>query len=244
MPFCVSSHPLVDNGDFYKKYDSVDDVLSVLNVDELIQNGGFFDDRAAINYSLEQAKENEVFNAVMMGKAYLSVSGDYVYTNKPIVNQIDIANIIAIKSSRFLQKEIDKGNQDYVTAGSVLDQLIVKELTGVSISDINQSDWVNKNPLTKAMKSCIGDNYDQADINTIISDRVIQYYQYKMEKCAALDLDDYVKRLTAALMVTVFECNAGKITSANRGAFYQELRGLGDKPASQHRNGIHITNYI
>ncbi|MBX9473413.1 hypothetical protein J8Z83_01590 [Yersinia enterocolitica] len=224
----------------YKRYDSVDDFLSMPNADKLIQKGDFFKDRETINFSLEQAKENESFNAVMIEKAYSTVKRDNIYTKNPVLNQIDEVNIIARKASKFLQEEIDKGNPNYVTAGSILDQLIVIDLKDVSASDINNSDWVAKNPLTKAMKFCIGDNHNQADINAVISDRVIQYYQYKMEAQSSLDLDNYVKKLTDALIFTVSTYNANQVTPENQVSLYRELSEIGNKPSS-HRGDA---NYI
>ncbi len=240
MLCCVSPNLTKSDDYSYKRYDSVDDFLSMPNADKLIQKGDFFKDRETINFSLEQAKENESFNAVMIEKAYSTVKRDNIYTKNPVLNQIDEVNIIARKASKFLQEEIDKGNPNYVTAGSILDQLIVIDLKDVSASDINNSDWVAKNPLTKAMKFCIGDNHNQADINAVISDRVIQYYQYKMEAQSSLDLDNYVKKLTDALIFTVSTYNANQVTPENQVSLYRELSEIGNKPSS-HRGDA---NYI
>ncbi|WP_019209334.1 hypothetical protein [Yersinia massiliensis] len=144
------------------------------DADELVKYGNFFRDKTTINYALEQAKENESFNAVMIERAYFVVNENNSYTKNPVFNQIDEVNIIARKASKLLQDEIDKGNSNYVTAGAILDQLIVADVKGVSVMDINNSDWVANNPLTKAMISCIGANHDQPNINAVISDRVIQ----------------------------------------------------------------------
>ncbi|WP_174846950.1 hypothetical protein [Yersinia artesiana] len=76
----------------------------------------------------------------MIEKAELSVNGNNIYTRNLVINQIDEVNIIAIKASKFLQEEIDKGDPHYIIAGSILDQHIVKELNGVNVSDINR--WV------------------------------------------------------------------------------------------------------
>lgn len=240
MLCCVSPNLTKSDDYSYKRYDSVDDFLSMPNADELIQKGDFFKDRKTINFSLEQAKENESFNAVMIEKAYSSVKRDNIHTKNTVLNQIDEANIIARKASKFLQEEIDKGNPNYVTAGSILDQLIVKDLKGVSASDINNSDWVAKNPLTKAMKFCIGDNHNQSDINAVISDRVIQYYQYKMEAQSSLDLDNYVKILTDALIYTVSTYNANQVTPENQVSLYRELSEIGNKPSSHRRDANYI----
>lgn len=213
------SRPHSISYDYYRKVELIDDVISERNADELVRTGGFFKDRTTINYSLEQAKENESFNAIMIEKAYFTVTGNNIYTKNPVISLLDEVNIIAIKASKFLQNEIDKGNPNYVKAGSILDQLIVAELNGVNASDINFSDWVNENLLTKAMKSCISENHDQANIDTVISDRVIQYYQYKMDEHSSLDLDRYVKVLTDALVSTASGFNADKPTSANRDLF-------------------------
>ncbi|HDL8054842.1 hypothetical protein AB8970_08025 [Yersinia enterocolitica] len=244
MLCCVSPNLTKSDDYSYKRYDSVDDFLSMPNADELIQKGDFFKDRKTINFSLEQAKENESFNAVMIEKAYSSVKRDNIHTKNTVLNQIDEANIIARKASKFLQEEIDKGNPNYVTAGSILDQLIVKDLKGVSASDINNSDWVAKNPLTKAMKFCIGDNHNQSDINAVISDRVIQYYQYKMEAQSSLDLDNYVKTLTDALIYTVSTYNANQVTPENQVSLYRELSEIGNKPSSHRRDAIYISNFV
>lgn len=244
MLCCVSPNLTKSDDYSYKRYDSVDDFLSMPNADELIQKGDFFKDRKTINFSLEQAKENESFNAVMIEKAYSSVKRDNIHTKNTVLNQIDEANIIARKASKFLQEEIDKGNPNYVTAGSILDQLIVKDLKGVSASDINNSDWVAKNPLTKAMKFCIGDNHNQSDINAVISDRVIQYYQYKMEAQSSLDLDNYVKTLTDALIYTVSTYNANQVTPENQVSLYRELSEIDNKPSSHRRDAIYISNFV
>ena len=210
----------------YYSYPRFDDV-SLEPIEEDIEedialSGGFFKDKEIINFSLDKAKENESFNALMIEKAELSVNGNNIYTNNLVINQIDEVNIIAIKASKFLQEEIDKEDPHYIIAGSILDQYVVKEFTGVNVFDINLSDWVNKNPLTKALISCIGDNHDKSNINALISDRVIQYYQYKMDAQFSLDLDNYVKSLVHALLFTVFESNADKTMSANRANFYKK----------------------
>ncbi|WP_432323212.1 hypothetical protein [Yersinia enterocolitica] len=209
-----------NNNYSYTSYFCVDDVsLDPIEEDieeEIVLSGSFFKDKEIINFSLDKAKENESFNALMIEKAELSINGNNIYTSNLVINQLDEVNIIAIKASKFLQEEIDKGNPYCIIAGSILDQYIVNEFTGVNVFDINLSDWVNKNPLTKALLSCIKDNHGQANINTVVSDRVIQYYQYKMDSQASLDLDKYVKSLVHALLFTVFESNADKTMSVNR----------------------------
>ncbi|CQH59426.1 hypothetical protein [Yersinia frederiksenii] len=228
----------------YVKYSSVDDVISMPDADEIVKHGNFFRDKTTISYALEQAKVNESFNAVMIETAYFVVNGNNSYTKNPVFNQIDEVNIIARKASKLLQDEIDKGNCHYVTAGSILDQLIVAEVKGVSVMDINNSDWVANNPLTKAMISCIGTHHDQPNINAVISDSVIQYYQYKMEEHASLDLDNYVKGLTDALLLTVFASNVETSTATDRAGFYRELREMGNTPSDARRNAVHIQNYL
>ncbi|WP_145523187.1 hypothetical protein [Yersinia rohdei] len=228
---------------YYIKGDSVDDVISTPNADELVKNGNFFKDKTAINFALNEAKENEIFNAIIIENAYHSINGNYCYINNPIVNQLDMANIIARKASKLLQEEIDKGNPYYVTAGSILDQLIVAEVSGVNTIDINNSDWVANNPLTKAMKLCIGDNHDQADINAVISDRVIQYYQYKMGEQDSLDLDNHVKRLTGTMLFTISGSQKNNSMVTDQDNFIRDLIELGNKPASNKRDAVYISSY-
>ncbi len=241
MLCCVPMNLPNSDDYYYKKYDPVDDFLSMPNADELIQKGDFFKDRKTINFSLEQAKDNESFNAVMIEKAYFLVNGDNVYTEKPVFSQIDMANIIALKASKLLQEGIDKRNSYYVTAGALLDHVIAENFSDVRAIDINNSDWVANNRLAKAMKSCIKDNHDQTNINAVISDRVIQYYQHINQGDSFLGCDPKV--LTNALLSTIFNFQTQITSYADDKGFFSELTASGDKRTINKRECMVFPDY-
>ncbi|HDL6962794.1 TPA: hypothetical protein PXM28_002068 [Yersinia enterocolitica] len=238
------------NNDYsYQPYSCVDDDISLEPIEEDIEeeialSGSFFKNKEIINFSLDKAKENESFNALMIEKADLSVNGNNIHTKNIVINQVNRGNIIAIKASKLLQEKIDKENPNYGMMILKLNKLIEKELNGVNVSDINLSDWVNKNPLTKSLLSCIKDNHDQANIDAVISDRVIRYYQYKMDAQFSSDLDYYVKTLTDKVLTTATESNADKATSEDRASIHRKLHKIGDKPSSERRNAIYIQNHV
>ncbi|ELI7922796.1 hypothetical protein [Yersinia enterocolitica] len=237
-----------NNDSSYTSYFRFDDVsLEPIEEDieeEIALSGGFFKDKEIINFSLNKAKENESFNALMIENADLSVNGNNIHTKNIVINQVDRGNIIAIKASKLLQEKIDKENPNYGMIILKLNQFIEKELNGVNASDINLSDWVNKNPLTKSLLSCIKYNHDQANIDAVISDRVIQYYQYKMDAQFSSDLDYYVKKAIDKVLTTATESNADKITSEDRAGINRGLHKIGDKPSSERRNAIYIQNHV
>ncbi|AHM74935.2 hypothetical protein [Yersinia hibernica] len=191
----------------YKKYPSVDDIISLPNNPEIIISGCFFKDKVTVNASLEQAKEDDKFNAIMIENACFSIRKNFHHTNYPSINQVDKANIIAIKYLPMLQNKLDEkydllrdclnkqlimAKESYHTKGKeIFNELIARNLAGVANSDINHRNWVNENPLAKAMLDCIQDSHDQTDINAVISDRVIQFFNYKlpdtMQEIASLD---------------------------------------------------------
>ncbi|CQR24143.1 Uncharacterised protein [Yersinia enterocolitica] len=65
-----------------------------------------------------------------------------------------------------------------------------------------------------------------------------------MEEHASLDLDNYVKGLTDALLLTVFASNVETSTATDRAGFYRELREMGNTPSDARRNAVHIQNYL
>jgi hypothetical protein len=230
MRCCVSQSSSVGNDDDdYRREDPVDDVISEPNKEELVLSGGFFKDKETINFSLDKAKDDDKFNMAMIENAYYSINGNYNYIIHPIINKIDIGIITVCKYSRELQEKIDEkynfmSNNDrssivmtkdnyQVKSRKILNELIVEELIGVKISDINNSDWVNENPLAKAMLDCIKDNHDQSDINAIISDRVVQFYN-KMKEIPASN--EFLIKCIDEIVEYVFLPEGNKVTFADK----------------------------
>ncbi|WP_261373768.1 hypothetical protein [Yersinia mollaretii] len=212
---------------------SVGSAKSLLNENLVLSNGLFFKDRITINFSLEKSKENEVFNNCMIEKACHSTSGNYFDAIHPIVNKNDKANISVAMNSRKLKEKIaceyaylckTPNGSALMPEGfyqgraeKIINKLIEKELGGVNSLDIDPIKWINTNPLTSAMLTCIKDDHDQSDINSIVLDRVINFYSSKkivemkeisfLDECIALHIDEIVK--------FVFSPEGNNMTSTN-----------------------------
>lgn len=181
------------------KNDNVDDVISKCNSQKLMISGHYFEDKETTSFSLSYAKGDDKFNALMMEKAYLLTNGNTCYMASPNITKLDKSNIMAIKASNNIN---NKEDLIHAKTRENLNQVIAGKYYGVTTDDINIDKWININPLTKALMFCIKDNHNESDINAIISERVIQYYQYATAEISSLDTD--VEILTNAMLLTTF----------------------------------------
>ncbi|WP_144416361.1 hypothetical protein [Yersinia aleksiciae] len=162
-------------------------------------SGHYFEDKETTSFSLSYAKGDDNFNALMMEKAYLLTNENTCYMASPNITKLDKSNIMAIKA---LNNINNKEGLIHAKARENLNQVIAGKYYGVTTDDINIDKWININPLTKALMFCIKDNHNESDINAIISERVIQYYQYATAEISSLDTD--VEILTNAMLLTTF----------------------------------------
>lgn len=243
MLCCIPSPPSINDNNSYTKYDSMDDFLSLS--DEIVPTAGFFKDKETINFLLDRAKGDEKFNMAMIENAYLITNKNDTYMRNPYVDLIDKVNISAINSLNILQKKIDEGSDIYIKAGELLNKVIINHFIGTAsdlkIDDINIDNWVNRNPLTKALKFCIKDNHGQADINAVISERVIQYYQSIKNGVSFLDCDPEV--LTNRLLFNIFNFQTQITPYANEKGYFSEWTANGDKQIFNKRACIALPNY-
>lgn len=245
MPCCIPSPSpsSINDNNSYTKYDSVDDLLSLS--DEMVPTAGFFKDKETINFLLDRAKGDEELNMAMIENAYLITNKNDIYMRNPYVTLIDKVNIVAIKSLNLLHKKISEGSEIHIKAGELLNKVIINHFIGTASDlkkdDINIDNWVNRNPLTKALKFCIKDNHGQPDINAVISERVIQYYQSIKNGASFLDCDPEV--LTNRLLFNIFNFQTQIVPYANEKGFFSELTASGDKQIFNKRACIALPNY-
>lgn len=221
------------NPNVYYTTPSVGSAKSMLNEDVVLSNGLFFKDRTTINFSLEKSKENAMFNSCMIEKACHLVHGTYLDAIHPIVNKNDKANIsVAMNSIKLKEKIADEyaylckkpnGSASMSEgfyqgkAEKIINNLIEKERWGVNSLDIDPVKWINTNPLTSAMLTCIKDSHDQSDINSIVLDRIIQFYSSKetVEMNEIFAMDDYIALHMDEVVKFVFSPEGEKVTSMN-----------------------------
>ncbi|WP_261371975.1 hypothetical protein [Yersinia mollaretii] len=215
------------HSNIYYSTPSVGSAKSMLNVDMILSNGIFFKDKVTINFSLEESKKNKYFNINMIENAYYIKNKNYSYTNSPIINQKDKANITALIYVQELQERINKEysdlkentvmhKSDYQIKGNlILSELIAKEFTAVASSDINSCQWANENPLTSAMLACIKDKHEQPDINAIVSDRAIRFLCTKVpnEMDEIFSLDGFITTCIDEITQYLFSPEGNKVTS-------------------------------
>lgn len=237
MPGCLPSSVFTGGDYTYCQYE----LSSISNVEELIKHGDFFKDKTTTDFSLSRASKDERFNIEMIEHAYRYTNNNDTYLRNPYIELNDEANILAIKSMNILQKKIDQGSEVSAKAGEMLNQLIIGEGYGITINDIDIDNWVNRNRLAKALKFCIKDNYKKPDINKVIAERVIQYYQHINQRNAFLGCDPEV--FTNALLFTIFDFQTQIVSHADDEGFFSELTASGDKRTIKKRQCMVFPDY-
>ena len=177
----------------------------------------------------------------MIEHAYRHTNNNDIYLKNPYVELNDKANILAIKTMNVLQKKIEQGSEVSARAGEILNQLIIEKFAGTTINDIDIDNWVNRNRLAKALKSCIKDNHEQPDINAVIAERVIQYYHFVNKGLSFLDCDPEI--FTNALLYTIFNFQTQIVSHADDKGFFSELTASGDKRTIKKRQCMVFPDY-
>ena len=237
MPGCLPSSVFTGGDYTYCQYE----LSSISNVEGLIKNGDFFKDKTTTDFSLSRASKDERFNIEMIEHAYRHTNNNDIYLKNPYVELNDKANILAIKTMNVLQKKIEQGSEVSARAGEILNQLIIEKFAGTTINDIDIDNWVNRNRLAKALKSCIKDNHEQPDINAVIAERVIQYYHFVNKGLSFLDCDPEI--FTNALLYTIFNFQTQIVSHADDKGFFSELTASGDKRTIKKRQCMVFPDY-
>lgn len=237
MPGCLPSSVFTGGDYTYCQYE----LSSISNVEELIKKGDFFKDKTTTEFSLSRASKDERFNIEMIEHAYRHTNNNDTYLRNPYIELNDKANILAIKAMNILQKKIDQGSEVSAKAGVMLNQLIIGKFDDRTINDIDIDNWVNRNRLAKALKLCIKDNYKQPDINKVIAERVIQYYQHINQGNVFLGCDP--ETFTDSMLFTIFDSQTQIVSHADAKGFFSELTASGDKRTIKKRQCMVFPDY-